>query len=137
MLHVQARKNNICDLKIWIIFAPPTFYKSLSFHLFILFTQFTIFSNFLLHSKTGVHRCGLGGSMRACHTAGPGSILGRDKFPGWGFFRFFLTVRQMSGIFRLPRSPNIIWPSSIFIHYGRQWPEMLTHPKTSNSQVVK
>ena len=33
-----------------------------------------------------------------------------------------------------PRSPNIIWPSlsSIIIHYGRQWPEMLTRPKTSN-----
>ena len=29
-----------------------------------------------------VHRCGPGGSMRACHSAGPGSILGRDKFPG-------------------------------------------------------
>ena len=26
-----------------------------------------------------VHR---GGSMRVCHAAGPGSILGRDKFPG-------------------------------------------------------
>ena len=29
-----------------------------------------------------VHRCGLGGSMRACHAAGPGSIPSRDKFPG-------------------------------------------------------
>ena len=29
-----------------------------------------------------VHRCGTGGSMRACHVAGPGSIPGRDKFPG-------------------------------------------------------
>ena len=29
-----------------------------------------------------VHRCGTGGSMRACHAAGPGSIPGRDKFPG-------------------------------------------------------
>ena len=28
-----------------------------------------------------VHRCGPGGSMRACHTAGPGSIPGRDRFP--------------------------------------------------------
>ena len=36
-----------------------------------------------------VHRRGPGGSMRACHAAGPGSILGRDKFPGWGFFGFF------------------------------------------------
>ena len=28
------------------------------------------------------HRCGPGGSMLACHAAGPGSIPGRDKFPG-------------------------------------------------------
>ena len=44
-------------------------------------------------------------------------------------------VRQMSGSFRPPRSPNIIWPSLswwLIIHYGRQWPEMLTCPKTSN-----
>ena len=33
-----------------------------------------------------VHRCGLGGSMRACQAAGPGSIPGQYKFPGWGFF---------------------------------------------------
>ena len=36
-----------------------------------------------------VHRCGPGGSMRACHAAGPGSIPGRDRFPGWGFFGVF------------------------------------------------
>ena len=30
----------------------------------------------------GVHRCGPGDSMRACHSTGPGSIPGRDKFPG-------------------------------------------------------
>ena len=29
-----------------------------------------------------VHRCGTGGSMRACHEAGPGSISGWNKFPG-------------------------------------------------------
>ena len=29
-----------------------------------------------------VHRCGASGSMCACHAAGPGSIPGRDKFPG-------------------------------------------------------
>ena len=29
-----------------------------------------------------VHRCGPGGSMRASHPACPGSIPGRDKFPG-------------------------------------------------------
>ena len=26
---------------------------------------------------------------RACHAAGPGSIPGRDRFPGWGFFGVF------------------------------------------------
>ena len=36
-----------------------------------------------------VHRCGTSGSMRACHAAGPGSIPGREKFPGWGFFGVF------------------------------------------------
>ena len=29
-----------------------------------------------------VHRCGACGSMRACHAADPGSIPGRDRFPG-------------------------------------------------------
>ena len=52
------------------------------------------------------------------------------------FFRGFSSpVRQMSGSFRLPRSPNIIWRSSSIIHYGRQWPEMLTRPKASNIQI--
>ena len=54
------------------------------------------------------------------------------------FFRgFSSSVRQMSGSFRPPRSPNIIWPSlssSIIIHYVHQWPEMLTCPKASNIQ---
>ena len=40
-------------------------------------------------SSPNVHRYGTGGSMRACHVAGPGSIPGRDKFPGWGFFWVF------------------------------------------------
>ena len=33
-------------------------------------------------ARIKVHRCGPGGSMRACRAAGPGSIPGRDKFPG-------------------------------------------------------
>ena len=32
--------------------------------------------------STTIHCCGAGGSMRACHAAGPGSIPGWDKFPG-------------------------------------------------------
>ena len=53
------------------------------------------------------------------------------------FRGFSSLVRQMSGSFRSPRSPNIIWPSlsSIVIHYGRQWPELSTRPKTSNIQI--
>ena len=45
---------------------------------------------------------------------------------------FFSPVRQMSGSFRPPRFPNIVWPSLsslLIIHYGRQWFEMLTRPK--------
>ena len=33
------------------------------------------------------------------------------SFLGEDFFGVFLTVRQMSGSFRPPMSPNIIWPS--------------------------
>ena len=46
-----------------------------------------------------VHRCGPGGSMRACHAAGPGSIPGLYKFPGWGFSGFFLTYETNVGKF--------------------------------------
>ena len=78
-----------------------------------------------------VHRCRSGGSMRASHGFDP-----RSGQVSWvRFFRGFSSlVRQMSGSFRSPRSPNIIWPplSSTIIHYGRQWPEMLTRPQTSN-----
>ena len=76
----------------------------------------------------------LGGSMRACHAVGPGSIPVGTSFLDEVFSVFSSPVRQMSGSFRPPRSPNIIWPSlsSIIIHYGRQWPRMLTRPKTSN-----
>ena len=54
------------------------------------------------------------------------------------FRGFSSPVRQMSESFRSPRSPNIIWPSlsSILIHYGCQWPEMLTRPKASNKQFT-
>ena len=45
----------------------------------------------LLHNEsTQAQGCGEGGSMRACHTAGPDSIPGRGKFPGRGFFGAFL-----------------------------------------------
>ena len=61
----------------------------------------------------------------------------RTGFLGEIFRSFSSPVRQMSRSFRPPRSPNIIWPSlSSSIHYGRQWPEMLTRPKTSNIHSV-
>ena len=55
-----------------------------------------------------IHRCGAGGSMHAYHAAGPGSISGRDKFPGWGFFfgGFSSPIRQMLGSFRPPKVPE-------------------------------
>ena len=75
-------------------------------------------------NKNRVHHCGPGCSMRA-----------RVRTPvGTGFRGFSSPVRQMSGSFRSPRSPNIIWPSSssLILHYGRQLPEMLTCPKILN-----
>ena len=64
--------------------------------------------------------------------ARPRSPVG-TSFLGEVFRGFSSPVRQMSGSLRPPRSPNIIWPSlsSLIIHYGREWPEMLTRPKTS------
>ena len=46
-------------------------------------------SSIKVFDQIWVHRCGPGGSVRACHTAGPGSIRGRDKFPGWDIFGAF------------------------------------------------
>ena len=83
----------------------------------------------LYYIELDVHRCGSGGSVRACHAAGPGSNPGRDKFPGWGFSGFFPTCkcREYLGP-KVPEYHLII----IINDYGRQWPEMLTRPKASN-----
>ena len=54
--------------------------------------------------------------MRACHTAGPGSIPVGTNFLGEDFSGFSSPVRQMSGRFRSTRFPNIIWPSKSSIH---------------------
>ena len=65
---------------------------------------------------------------------GPGFCSRSGQVSWVRFFRGFSSpVRQMSGSFRPPRPPNIILPSlssTLIIHYGRQWPEMLTRPKT-------
>ena len=60
------------------------------------------------------------------------------SFLGEVFSGFFLTYKTNVRSFRPPRSPNIIWPSlsPIFTHYGRQRPEMLMRPKTSNIQIL-
>ena len=63
-----------------------------------------------------VHRCGPGDSMRACHAAGPGSFPGRDKFPRWGFFRFFfLTCKTNVGKLEAPKVPE--YHLAIKYHY--------------------
>ena len=73
------------------------------------------------------------GTQRARVRSPVETSLLREVFSG-----FSSPVRQMSGSFRPPRSPNIIWPplSSIIIHYGRQRPEMLTRPTTSNIHTI-
>ena len=55
------------------------------------------------------------------------------------FFRGFGSpVRQMSGKLRPQLSPDYNWPiSARIIHYGRQWPEMLTRPKTQIKIIIK
>ena len=99
----------------------------------------TAFLQYISITST-VHRCGPGGSMRACYAVGPefdprsGQISWLRFFPG-----FFSPVRQMSRSFMPPRSPIIIWPSSLSpltIHYGLQLPEMLTRPKTLNIRTI-
>ena len=66
--------------------------------------------------------------------SGPGFDPWSGEVSWVRFFQGFSSpVRQMSGSFRPPKSPNIIWPSSsspLTIHYGCQWPEMLMRPKT-------
>ena len=56
-------------------------------------------------------------------------------FLGEVFSGLFFTCKTNVRKLLAPRSPNIIWPSlssSLSIHYGRQWPEMLTRPKNLN-----
>ena len=102
----------LASLVITFLRVLLTWYSLLGPLLGTLGLSFAEFWNFHINRHNFVHRCGTSGSMRACHAAGPGSIPGRDNFPGWGFFGVFPTpVRQMPGSFRPTRSPNIIWPS--------------------------
>ena len=91
-----------------IIFPPIVFVWLTMTYSFNILRYFYTFIHFLFNiTNFIVHRCGASGSMRACHAAGPGSIPGKDKFPGLGFSRGFSSpVRQMSGSFR-PQGPRI------------------------------
>ena len=57
------------------------------------------------------------------------------SFLGEVFSGFFLPCKTNVRKLSAPRSSNIIWLSllsSLIIHYGRQWPDVLTRPETSN-----
>ena len=66
-----------------------------------------------------VHCCGAGSSMRGCHKASPGSIPGRDKFPGWGFFVFFSLACKTNARKLYPPPPTVPWIS--FGHYNHPY----------------
>ena len=79
--------------------------------IYLIYYYYYYYYHYYYYYYYYVHRCATGGSMLTCPAACPGSISGRDRFPGWYFFRNFSSpVRQMSGNFRPTRSPNIIWP---------------------------
>ena len=73
------------------------------------FETFPYRTNYKLETSLmiNVHRCGAGGSLRACHAAGPGSIPGRDKFAGWGFLGVFLHVQGKCQEVLGPQGPRI------------------------------
>ena len=69
-----------CDLTQYFLFV-------ISIHRYDLLNEDIDFCcNKIYHKKSyifiDVHRCGTSGCMRACHAAGPGSVPGREKFPG-------------------------------------------------------
>ena len=73
------------------------------------------------------------GKPVSSHLVGPDSIFGRISFPHWGLFRGFSSnVSQMSGKLRRHLSPDITvhHNHNKSFHCGRQWPLMLTRPKT-------
>ena len=61
--------------------AYSTDFATSDYQLFRSMAHFLCTRNFE-NIEAVVHRCGVSGSMRACHAAAPGSIPGRDKFPG-------------------------------------------------------
>ena len=96
------------DIGIWSVLVQSSWFVVTSGQMMFNMRRRQLFTKhssllFILLVTRQVHRCRTGGSMRACHAAGPGSIPGRDKFPGWGFSS---PIRQMSGSFR-PQGPRI------------------------------
>ena len=89
-------------------------------------------------SELGTPRPPLWARRQHAHLScsGPGFDTRSEQVSWVWFFRGFSSlVRQISGNFR-PQGPRISfghhYPYGVIIHYGRQWPEMLTRPKTSN-----
>ena len=70
------------------------------------------FSFIIRKNHTSVHHCGTDGSMRSCPHSRPGFDPLSEQVSWVRFFQgFSSSVRQMSGKFRLTKSPNMIWLS--------------------------
>ena len=62
--------------------------------------------------------------MRACHAADPGSISGRDRFPGWGFiFGFFLTCKTNVRKLEAQKVPEYHLAAIFIVSYSPCWNE--------------
>ena len=70
----QKNKTYKMGLRVCVCVCVQLWSSPINFH-----TSYAIDTKFWLHI---VHRCGGSGSMGVCHAAGPGSIPGRDRFPG-------------------------------------------------------
>ena len=72
-------------------------------------------------------RCG---TIVAYHLVDSGSLPSRVSFPSLGFLRVFSSTVRQSQENLGPNHPRISLAIIIIIHYGCQWPEMLTPPET-------
>ena len=97
------------EIQNWIQTANTAYYSTLNIVV-------PVWEEGLHYTTHGVHRCGPGGSMRACHAACPGSIPGRYKFPGWGFFGVFPHLYDKCREALGPQGPRI----SFAHHYHHQ-----------------
>ena len=67
--------EKVCVMSLYHIFYSLCARNVLTLQLFLIMIA-------SCKDRAFVHRCGPGGSMRACHTVVLGSIPGRDKFRG-------------------------------------------------------